>query len=702
MRHRGGCIARVVGAFAACALAAFLGAATQTAAASPAGSETAAPVRSAAAAAPVGSAAALAGSAFVRVNQVGYPATAPKRGYLMSRRDETGATFSVRSTEGAVVFSGTVGASLGAWSGRFKNVYALDFDAVQTPGTYTLEVGGRAPASSPPFSIASAQALYAGPLANTLSFYENERDGPEYITSVLRTAPAHLNDEGAMTYLTPQVNDEGEFKGELESLGETINASGGWWDAGDYLKFVQTTSYAVDLMELGVRDFPGEMGAAAAHSNFTEEARFGVEWLLRMWNDNTRTLYYQVGIGEGNANTIGDHDIWRLPQEDDTYGGENPLYRFIRHRPVFRAGGPGSPVSPNLAGRDAAAFAECFQVFHQTRPELASRCLLSAEHIFELADTDPHGNLLTAIPFGFYPETEWRDDLELGATELADALSSGAGLPAGLPHTQSLYYLEDAAHWASEYLAHNGEGGEGLNLYDVSGLADFELVRALRAYGASSPEGDPPGLALGEGQLIAGLGQKLEAAVEQSQSEPFGFGFPWSEADTTSHGDGLSVMASEYDDLVGEPTYSAYAARWLGNVLGANAWGSSFIVGDGSTFPDCLQHQVANIVGSLNGSPPVLAGAVVEGPSGETSSGKLPGMRPCPAAGGNAFGRFNSATADYKDNVQTFTNTEPAIDLTASTMLAYSWQNSSASPLVGESAISRPLVSAPFGTRAAG
>jgi endoglucanase len=621
--------------------------------------------------------AAAANEAFIRVNQVGYPTIAPKRGYLMSRKSLAGATFKVLSAKGATVFTATVGSSLGAWSRRFKDVYALDFDSLQTSGTYTIALAGATPATSPAFTIGSPQSLYETPLANTLSFYENERDGPEYIPSALRTAPAHLNDEDALTYATPKVNDEGEFKGELETLGETIDAAGGWWDAGDYLKFVQTTSYAEDLMEIGVRDFPAQMGASAARSSFTEEARFGVEWLLRMWNERTRTLYYQVGIGEGNSSTIGDHDIWRLPQADDTYGASSPLYRFIRHRPVFRAGaGHGSPISPNLAGRDAAAFAECFQVFASTRPELADRCLLAAEHIFELANTNPQGNLLTAIPFDFYPETEWRDDMQLGATELADALSSGSTLPAGLAHTQPLFYLEDAAHWAGEYLSHNSEGGEGLNLYDVSGLADFELVRALRA------AGDQLGLEVSEAQLLAGLGQKLADAVEQSEQDPFGFGFPWSESDSVSHGDGLAVMASEYDDLVGEDTYSTYAERWLANMLGANAWGSSFIVGDGSTFTDCLQHQVANIVGSLNGTPPVLAGAVAEGPSGEKSSGKLTGMRACPVGGGNRFKVFDSASAKYEDNVQAFTNTEPAIDLTASSMLAFSWQMSSARPLV--------------------
>ncbi len=167
--------------------------------------------------------------------------------------------------------------------------------------------------------------------------------------------------------------------------------------------------------------------------------------------------------------------------------------------------------------------------------------------------------------------------------------------------------------------------------------------------------------------------------MAQAQSDPFGFGFPWAESDTVSHGDGLSVMASEYDSLTGQATYSTFAERWLGNVLGANAWGSSFIIGDGSTYPDCPQHQVANIVGSLDGSPPILAGAAVEGPSNETSGGKLKGMRRCPASGGDTFKKFDNQ-ASYEDNVQTYTNTEPAIDLTASSMLAFSWQVDDAQP----------------------
>ncbi len=388
--------------------------------------------------------------AFVRIDQLGYPASASKRAYLLSPVAARGARFVVANADsGAIVASGRAGRSTGAWSRRFRYVYPIDFDGLTKSGTYAVSVPSLS-ASSPSFPIGSPELLYRRALDNTRSFYDNERDGPDFIRSRLRTAPGHLNDEHARVYRTPRVNGDGAFKGDLRSLGSEIDAAGGWWDAGDYLKFVQTTSYTVAMLLIGVRDFPGQMGAAAGAANFTRETRFGVQWLLRMWNDRRRTLYYQVGIGDGNDRTISDHDIWRLPQADDRFGGRNPLYRYIRHRPVFRAGPSGSPVSPNLAGRDAAAFAACFQVFHRSDPGLAARCLRSGEHVFAMANLHPR-RLLTVIPYDFYPETEWRDDLELGAVELANAVADG-GLPAGLPHRDPRFYLRAAARWAHAYI----------------------------------------------------------------------------------------------------------------------------------------------------------------------------------------------------------------------------------------------------------
>ncbi len=608
------------------------------------------------------------GTAFVRVNQLGYATgSQAKRAYLMASAAETGAAFSVNNAAGTAVYTAPIGANLGKWSTSYPDVYPLDFPSVTAAGTYTISVTGPIAAQSPSFHIDTGTNVYSGALANSLSFYQTERDGPNFIANALRTAAGHLNDQTAMTYLTPNANSSGHFKGDLTPLGITVNAAGGWWDAGDYLKFVQTTSYTVDLLLTGVRDFSGQMGAGSSSANFTAEAKFGADWLLRMWDDPTATLYYQVGIGEGNASTVGDHDIWRLPQADDTFGGTDPTDRYIRNRPVLRAGPPGSPISPNLAGRDAAALAEAFQVYKASDPAFAARCLAAAEHIFDLANTSPSGNLLTVVPFSFYPETEWRDDLELGATELYFAVAGG-GLPAGLPHTDPLFYLGGAAHWANAYITGPNDAADTLNLYDLSGLAHDELYRAI------GQAGNPPGLEVTQAGLLADLKKQLDKAVAQAATEPFGFGFPWDVYDTTSHGAGLSVMASEYDQLTGTQAYGAVGQQWLANILGANAWGTSLIVGDGATFPHCLQHQVANLVGHLDGTPPVLAGAAVEGPNGTATKGFVTGMNLCPADGVDTFAQFNGHRAEWKDDMQSFSNTEPAVDLTATSPLAFARQ----------------------------
>ena len=605
-------------------------------------------------------------SAFIRVNQVGYVANAPKRAYLMSSTSEAGSTFSIRNSSGTIVLSGTIGSSVRSW-GSFPDVYAIDFDSVSSAGAYTIDVTGPAPATSPSFSIDSAVNLYSTPLANSLFFYENERDGANFIATPLRTAAGHLNDQSASVYLTPNMNKNGRFSGSLTPTGAVIDASGGWWDAGDYLKFVQTHSYTVALMLIGVRDFPNQMGAGSSASNFTAEARFGLDWLQKMWDDNSKTFYYQVGIGNGNSSTVSDHDIWRLPQADDAFQGCTFNFRYICHRPVFinTAGGAGARISPNLAGRMAASLAECFQVFKTSDPAYADKCLLSAENIFDLANTAP-SSLLTTAPHSFYPETEWRDDLEFGATELYFALAGG-GLPAGLPHTDPLFYLQKAAFWANAYITGPNDAADTLNLYDVSGLAHFELYRALGL------AGNPSGLATTQAALLADLKKQLNKAVTQADSDPFGFGFTWAAYDTTSHGGGLVVMANEYDNMTGATTSQAFAHRWLANILGTNAWGTSLIVGDGITFPHCMQHQVANLVGSLDGTPPVLKGAAVEGPNGITTRGLVSGMVTCPANGVDVFAQFNGNGAVYEDNVQSFSTVEPAIDLTASSPLAFAW-----------------------------
>src|SRR5438270_342986 len=86
------------------------------------------------------------------------------------------------------------------------------------------------------------------------------------------------------------------------------------------------------------------------------------------------------------------------------------------------------------AGSTPAALALAAQVFRGSDPAYARRCLMVAERIFDRAQTRRIGTLLTTSPHDYYPEVEWRDDLELGAAELARATAEG-----GDPNASSNY-----------------------------------------------------------------------------------------------------------------------------------------------------------------------------------------------------------------------------------------------------------------------
>ena len=675
-------------------------------------------------------------AAYIRVNQVGYESGSRGRAYLMSTVSEEGATFSVIDSKGAADFSGSVGRDLGSWasctatkgSGSKKvcstsiiyQVYALDFN-VPLGDIYTISVVGPATVTSPHFAVDRPRVLYPGLLLNTLFFYQTQRDGPNFIANALRNKPGHLKDEQASVYLSPNFDDNDLITNTgvpLISTGAVIDSTGGWWDAGDYMKYVETVSYTAALMEIGVRDFPNQMGpnaplnpaappasvsyagnsaGAPSSADFSAEAQFGVEWLMKMWDDQTQTLYYQTDNSQDwddFPNLISEYDIWTRPQAADNFkqqGDPEPCDPnttfFICNRPVFIAAPAGSAITPNLAGRLAVAFATYYQLNRTTNPNVANQALLNAEHIFALADTslpDPADNLLTIAPFDGYGENVWDDDMELGATELYFALKSAGGarnLPAGLPVTDPIEYLQQAAQFANNYVTNVYDTGntDTLNLYDLSGLAHFELYRALAMAGKQN------GLAISESALLQNLTDQLSDAIAQAQSDVFAFGQNWRDGDTTSHGAGLSVMASEAHYLTQASTYDKYSKQWLGNILGLNSWGSSFIVGDGSTFPNCIQHQVANLVGALNGTSggtPVLWGAASEGPGSHATSGIVGGMKLCPKGGVDTFAIFNGVDgptpsprqAVYQDNMQSYSTTEPAIDLTTSSFLMFSWR----------------------------
>jgi endoglucanase len=598
----------------------------------------------------------------VRVNQVGYQTNGPKVAFVMLAGPVASVRFEVTTPYG-VAYRGSSADDVGSWNSAYRAVYQLSFSGLDTPGEYQVRVVSPAGAVSPTFTIGTGAQLYGQLVDNAVQYFTSERDGPDVEGAVLDRQPANLTDEKAYVYADPRYDSNDNLLGTLKKIGGPVDVSGGWFDAGGgYEKFAYTASYADALMLIAARDFPGSYPA------LQPEAEFGLQWITKLWNPLLKVLYAQVGIGNGNAsNTIqGDYNFWFLPQQEDRMdvspgGNPGPTAYYVKYRPVFEAAPPGKPVSPDLAGRFAADFALGAQLSAGTDPAGAQQLLGLARSVYAMAKTTDVGQIVTTFPYDYYPGTEWKSDMLWGAAEIALADEA-----TGAPAAQLSADLATAARWARAYIAQgHPANGDTFNLYDNGAVAEAELLRAMQQAGGGISDPIAPGA------LLDDLAAQLRTGEDWAKGDPFALGTQLGNSDATPHAFGLYITNALYEQYGGSNQYQSFAQQQLNFALGANAWGSSFVVGAGTTFPHCMQSEIANVAGSLTGSGDIQLGAVTDGPTNPANLiglGTVTGMRACSAGD---FAAFNTKTAGYEDNVVSWPTVEPADDYTAASLLAF-------------------------------
>ena len=309
---------------------------------------------------------------------------------------------------------------------------------------------------------------------------------------------------------------------------------------------------------------------------------------------------------------FGDHDSGGCREADD----HDTRRRGPLRRPTGRCStppAPGKPISPNLAGRVAAAFALAAQLDARAPRPGAGRAapgdpaLLPRRHR-QPAPPARHRAAARLLPRGHLARRH-------GARRGRDRAGRSSGL-----HLRSAGYVAKAAHWAHAYLAH--ETGDTLNLYDTSALAHADLV-AGDGRRPAAPRRHPggPGRRPARASSDAACGTRPATCSRRAST--------YDDFDVDSHTFGLIATAALYHQLTGTPGSPAFATAQRDWLLGANAWGVSFMVGVGTRFPRCMQHQVANLSGTTDGTAPLDVGAVVNGPNGadhfERRPRRLPG-----------------------------------------------------------------------------
>jgi hypothetical protein len=528
---------------------------------------------------------------YLRVNQVGYRPGDTKVALAMTGQDLAGQAFEVRTSWGAGrAFSGKVGPDRGRY-GRFAHVYELDFSALVVKGRYVVRAGG---ADSPEFPVADDAA--AGLLAQSLVFFRVQRCGAGPARG---HAACHTQD--------------GVAKGGPAD-GTRVKADGGWHDAGDYIKFVVTSGYVTHLMLATYLRHPELFADDDGNRvpDVLEEARVGLDWMLKLWDAPKAVLYYQVSDAS-------DHGTWRMPEKDEQV------------RPVWACEtGRGA----NVAGKVAASLALGGVIWNDPGKryfdaELAAAYLEAAKQVYAYGKKRPSAQ--PSNPAEFYNERSFADDLALAAT----ALFRATGEPV---------YLQEARESARA-----AGDAAALSWSDSHALAHYELARVDPSY---VPE------------ARRHLETALDAARGFASGDPFRVGISrlhWGSAPDMA---GVALQALWYRDLTGDGRYLPLAQAQWDYLLGANPWGVCFVNGVGTTWPKFPHHQIADLARIE------LTGFWDEGPVPLTAFNgqKIKLSRP------DAYEAFQSEGAVYHDDKEDYVTNEPTLDANVTGLSLTAWR----------------------------
>jgi endoglucanase len=383
------------------------------------------------------------------------------------------------------------------------------------------------------------------------------------------------------------------------AAGQAKNLTGGWMDAGDMLHFTETTGYTAVALQVAALLDPTDAVSLRA------EADVGVRWLVK--------AHPAPGLFIGQVGDERDHgNGWRRPQSDDA-----STLPGIGTRLAYPS------TDSSLAGKAAAAIA-----LAADRATGAARTALvtNAEEWYAAgAATAGAGPTLRG---GFYVDDSWKDDLALAAVMLFRATGTAS-------------YLTDA----STYLAGAGADTQGLAWYDTTALAGADLCGALGRPAAA----DLTLRALGCQKLAAAATATIDIAASNAPWGNPGY-YGWGHTGAQSGG-GAAIAIARRAGVIGPTPVAGRARDYL---LGANQWGSSFVVGYGPKSPK-HPHHWANLDGI---SRPV--GAVVGGPAPRSETTEQ---------GFAVNGKFDTADAVYQDKLKNYVTSEPALDYTVNSLL---------------------------------
>lgn len=506
----------------------------------------------------------------IRINQIGFEPSSPKKAIVFT---STPGTFNLKNSAGKKVYTGQLKRSeQPAFNGKYT--YIADFSSFQTPGKYVVNVP--AIGASYPFKI--QKSVLGNVARGTIKAYYFIRASiPLKVQYAGKWARAEGHPDTAVFIHASAV-------GPGRPEGYKISSPRGWYDAGDYNKYIVNSGISTATLLSLYEDFPGYMNGVNLNipesgnniPDVLDEALWNIRWMLTMQDPHDGGVYHKL------TNAVFDPFI--MPDKATTK-------RYVVEKTT-------------AATLDfAAVMAQASRIFKNYRsalPGLSDSCLKAAQQAWGWARQNPrvlyNQNLLNEkympkVTTGTYGDFNVSDEFIWAAAELFTTTGNKT-------YIDTVNILPDdkmpLPNWGQVRL---------LGYYTLS-----RYTKALSKVIPAQVADINKRLIAFADQMVAGANENAYQTVMDKSVANFNWG-----SNANAGNQGIALLQAYL--LTSNRKYLDYAVANLDYILGRNGTGYCYVTGFGSK-PSMHPHH-----------RPSVADSVVDPIPGLVVGGANPGMQ---------------------------------------------------------------------------
>ena len=501
----------------------------------------------------------------IKLNQLGFYPSAPK--LVIVTGETTANQFYVTGTNlRDTVFTGTLSDEKQSQNSSTKTKLA-DFSLLKTKGSFVVLIPGIG--HSYVFQI-SDDANKAAAISTLKGFYYQRVSIPleEKYAGKWHRSAGHPDN---MVYVHPSAATKERPEGML------IASPGGWYDAGDYNKYIVNSGISTSTLLSAFEDFPDYFTTVSTNipesndavPDVLNEAIYNIRWMLTMQDPNDGGVY--------NKCTNAAFDGMVMP-------GTTQAPRYVVQK--------GTAAALNLAAVAAQA-SRILSKYKKALPGLSDSCLAVAKKAWAWAVKNPameynqdamNQTFKPAVVTGAYGDKDFSDEWFWAATEL---------------------YLTTKEKSFHEMMAKPTRQDRGLPTWNSVGmLAWYSFLRLAKEVPVAGSDSLPKMKA----RIIAMANEYLSKVSTNAFGTVMGGNrrdFNWG---SNSNAGNQGILLINAYLLTGDKKYVDGALSNLDYLLGRNATGYCFVTGLGSKPTMFPHHRQSTADGVTEPVPGLLAG----------------------------------------------------------------------------------------------